>query len=129
MSNVTKIDTTLAPRALGPYSQAVKSDRFIFVSGQLPINPETGIIPQGNIDLHTNQVLKNIEAILHEAGSSFDQVVRCEIFLTDLKKDFSMMNEAYAKFFTSSCPPARQTVQVSALPLDSTIEISCIAIL
>lgn len=122
-----KIDTHQAPRALGPYSQAVKCNGFIFVSGQLPINPKTGAVIEGDIQLMTAQVIDNLEAILKEGGSSLEKVVQCQVFLTDIKVDFSMMNEVYAKRFNSTIPPARTTVEVSELPLRSRIEIACMA--
>lgn len=122
-----KIDTSKAPKAIGPYSQAVKSGSLIFVSGALPIDPANGQLITGSIAQLTRQIILNLKAILEEGGSGLDRVVRCDVFLTDLKQDFSAMNEEYGRHFNGSCPPARQTVQVSALPLGSPIEISCIA--
>ena len=125
-----KVETSKAPKAIGPYSQGVivKADStMVYVSGQLPIDPNTGDIVQGDIRDLTNRVLDNIEAILLASKSSFDKVVRVDIFLKDLKNDFAAMNEEYAKRFTSSVLPARQTIQVSELPKGSPIEISCIA--
>lgn len=130
MSNPTKkykIDTILAPRAIGAYSQAVVFNSLVFVSGQLPLDPKTGKLVEGDIRALTRQVIDNIEAILKEAGTSIDKVLRCDIFLKDLKNDYSMMNEEYSKRFTSETPPARQTVQVAELPLSSPVEISCVA--
>jgi len=130
MSFLKKIDTSKAPKALGPYSQAVvviNPSPTIFVSGQLPIDPETGKMIEGSIQLMTKRVIDNLEAILLEAGSSLEHVVRTDVFLKDLK-DFALMNEEYAKRFKGKLVPARQTVQVSDLPLGSPIEISCIAI-
>jgi 2-iminobutanoate/2-iminopropanoate deaminase len=132
MSNTkAKIDTKNAPRAIGPYSQAITTQahaEFIFVSGQLPIDPKTGKLIEGDIKAMTKQVIDNLEAILSAADSSLESVVRTDVFLKDLKKDFAAMNEEYAARFTGSAAPARQTVQVSELPLSSPIEISCIAI-
>lgn len=125
-----RINTIEAPEALGPYSQGVKISapaELLFVSGQLPIDPKTGEVIEGDIGKLTQQVILNIAAILQEAGSSLDKVVRCEVFLTDLKH-FQEMNTEYSKHFKGPCPPARQTVQVSALPRHSLIEISCIAL-
>lgn len=127
MSTLRKINTPKAPPAIGPYSQGVKADSFIFVSGQLPIDPKSGLLLDGSMQEKTHQVIDYLEAILKEAGSSLDQVVRCDVFLKDLKRDFSAMNEAYSKRFTSANPPARQTIQVSELPLGVDVEISCIA--
>ena len=122
-----KIETEKAPKAIGPYSQGVSFQNLLFVSGQLPIDSQTGKLVEGGIRPMTQQVLKNIEAILKEGGSSLQKVVRIDIFLKDLKNDFSPMNEEYAKIFPGPIFPARQTVQVSELPLGSPIEISCIA--
>lgn len=128
---IQKLDAVGAPRAIGPYSQAVSvagGHQLIYVSGQLPMDPATGELVSGDIQTLTNRVLDNIEAILIAGGSSLQHVVRSDIFLTDLKRDFAGMNEAYAKRFTSEIPPARQTVQVSGLPKEASIEISCIAV-
>jgi 2-iminobutanoate/2-iminopropanoate deaminase len=125
-----KIETKQAPQAIGPYSQGIRvnsSKETLFVSGQLPINPESGKIIDGDIRILTNRVLDNIQAILEEAGSGFEKVVKVDIFLIDLKGDFSAVNEEYGKRFSKNHPPARQTVQVSELPLGAPIEISCIA--
>jgi 2-iminobutanoate/2-iminopropanoate deaminase len=126
-----KVDTSEAPRAIGPYSQAVSApagSRLLFVSGQLPMDPKTGELVQGDIQTLTRRVLDNIETILKAGESNFESVVRVDVFLKDLKKDFTGMNEEYAKRFTGAVTPARQTVQVSELPKGATIEISCIAI-
>lgn len=120
-----KIQTDKAPAAIGPYSQAVVAGGTVYVSGQLPIDPATGKLVEGDIKILTARVIDNLEAILVAAGSSLDKVVRVDVFLKDLK-DFAAMNEVYAKRFSSA--PARQTIQVSALPLGSIIEISCIAV-
>ncbi|MFQ5730307.1 MAG: Rid family hydrolase [Waddliaceae bacterium] len=100
---------------------------MLFVSGQLPIDPKTGEMVAGDIRLLTRQVVDNLEAILRAGGSSLQQVLRVDIFLIDLKEDFVAMNEEYAKRFKGPNFPARQTVQVSALPLGSSIEMSCVA--
>lgn len=117
-----------APEALGPYSQAVIAGNFLFVSGQLAIDPKTGKMENEGIEGQTFRVLKNIEAILKETGLTFEHVVKCEIFMKDLS-DFQIMNKIYWNFFSYPTKPARQTVQVAKLPLDALIEISCIAIL
>lgn len=126
--SIKKIETTQAPKAIGPYSQAVLASPFLFVSGQLPIDPATGKIVGQEIRLQINQVLNNLEAILKAGGCSFQEVVRCDLFLKDLN-DFAIVNEEYGKRFAQAVPPARQTIQVTRLPLDALIEISCIAIL
>jgi len=125
-SRITPIVAEAAPKAIGPYSQAVMAGNFVFVSGQIPLSPSTAIIVQDGIREQTRQVIKNIEAILIEAGLSLMSVVKTEVFLKDMN-DFAAMNEVYATFFTGETKPARQTVQVSRLPRDVLIEISCIA--
>lgn len=123
--------TEAAPSAIGPYSQAIVvqgNHSFVFVSGQLPIDPKTGELIQGDIKALTKQTLDNIEAILIASSSSLYNVVKTEIFLKDLKRDFDGMNEEYAKRFNPQAPPSRQTIQVSELPKGSFIEISCIAL-
>ena len=129
--NLTKISTDAAPAAIGPYSQAiviVAHQSLVFVSGQLPIDPKTGELIVGDIKALTRQVLDNIEAILLASSSSMDKVVKTEIFLKDIQRDFKGMNEEYAKRFDPQSPPARQTIQVADLPKGAVIEISCIAI-
>jgi 2-iminobutanoate/2-iminopropanoate deaminase len=126
-----KIMTDLAPSAIGPYSQAIVIEgkhSLVFVSGQLPIDPKTGELIQGDIKALTKQTLDNIEAILIASSSSLNNVIRTEIFLKDLKRDFKGMNEEYAKHFNPQTPPSRQTIEVAGLPKDSLIEISCIAL-
>jgi 2-iminobutanoate/2-iminopropanoate deaminase len=130
---IKKIETTQAPAAIGPYSQGIVTtiephQKMIFVSGMLPINPETGKLIEGDITTLTKRVMQNLEAILKAGGSSLANVVRTDVFLKDLKNDFAQMNEEYSRWFTDGVPPARQTVQVAELPLGSKIEISCIAI-
>jgi len=128
--NKEKIETTQAPSAIGPYSQAIVAPQhaeLIFVSGQLPVDPKKGILIEGDMKALTRQVIHNLEAILIAAGSSIANVVRTDVFLKDLKRDFASMNEEYATHFKGSAAPARQTVQVSELPMGSPIEISCIA--
>ena len=120
----TCISTENAPSAIGPYSQAVSANGSLYISGQLPIDPSTGNMLEGNIGDKTDQILKNASAIATAAGTSLASVVKTTIFLTDLG-DFKEVNEAYAKHFTDA-PPARSTVQVAALPLGSKIEIEFI---
>lgn len=114
-----------APAPVGPYSQAILIDRQLYVSGQIPLNPETGQLETATIEEATTRVLQNIEALLQEAGYSKDDVVKVSIFMKNLE-EFQAMNTIYAHFFTGVAP-ARETVQVSRLPLDVNIEISCIA--
>lgn len=121
-----KIDTKHAPKAIGPYSQAIQAGSFLFISGQLPINPETGKIESHTIQGQTKQVLDNLAAILKEAGCTFADVVKSEVFLKDMN-DFKEMNGLYAEHFNAEIKPARQAVQVARLPMDALIEISCIA--
>jgi 2-iminobutanoate/2-iminopropanoate deaminase len=128
MTNLKKIETSQAPKAIGPYSQAVCAPPFVFVSGQLAIDPTTGKMVEPDIRLQINRVLDNLEAILKASGCSFENVVRYEIFVQDLN-DFSTVNQECAKRWTQSVLPARQTVQVARLPLDALVEISCIATL
>jgi 2-iminobutanoate/2-iminopropanoate deaminase len=115
-----------APAPIGPYSQAVLKNDTLYVSGQIPLNPATGELAIASIELATEQVLTNIGALLNEAGMTFENIVKCSIFLTDLS-DFGKVNEIYARYF-EGVPPARETVQVAKLPLNVPIEISCIAI-
>lgn len=129
-SNLKKVETAEAPKAVGPYSQGVivnQGKKLIFVSGQLPIDDSSQLI-QADIRTLTRHVINSIESILKAGNSSLQNVIRVDVFLIDLKKDFSEMNEEYAKRFNGSVPPVRQTIQVAALPKGSPIEISCIAL-
>ena len=119
------ISTKDAPQAIGPYSQAVRAGSLLFVSGQVPIDPATGQIVNGDIAAQTHRVFQNIGEILKAGGASFDHVVRTTVFLADMD-DFAAMNEAYATYFTTPAP-ARATVQVSRLPRDARVEIDVIA--
>ena len=120
------ISTDQAPGAIGPYSQAVKIGEMVFVSGQIPIDPLSGNLIEGDIKTQTRQVLKNVTAVLSAAGTSLDGVVKTTVFITNMN-DFSLMNEVYAEFFTSM-PPARACVEVSRLPKDVLVEVEAIAI-
>jgi 2-iminobutanoate/2-iminopropanoate deaminase len=120
------ISTDNAPKAIGPYSQAIRANGLIFVSGQTPIDPATQQLLNGNIGEQTERVLRNIQAILTQAGSSMAKVVRCGVFLKDMS-DFTAMNEVYGKFFKSE-PPARTTIQAAKLPKDCMVEIDAIAL-
>ncbi len=114
-----------APAPIGPYSQAILANGMLFISGQCPINPKTGLLEMETIESATHLVMSNIEKLLHAAEMDFTHIVKCSIFLKDLG-DFQKVNAIYATYF-DSVPPARETVQVARLPLDATIEISCIA--
>jgi 2-iminobutanoate/2-iminopropanoate deaminase len=119
------ISTPSAPKAIGPYSQAIRAGALLFVSGQVPIDPATGHIISGDIAAQTHRIFQNIGEILKAGGASFDHVVRTTVFLADMD-DFAAMNEAYAMYFTAPAP-ARATVQVSRLPKDARVEIDVIA--
>jgi 2-iminobutanoate/2-iminopropanoate deaminase len=115
-----------APAPVGPYSQAIDTGNMLFVSGQIPLNPEDGKLIVDSIVESTHQVMQNIQSLLHAAGFEWNHVVKCSIFLKDLN-DFNEVNKVYSSYF-EDVPPARETVQVSRLPLDVSIEISCIAV-
>ncbi|MDG1842500.1 MAG: Rid family detoxifying hydrolase [Crocinitomicaceae bacterium] len=116
-----------APSPLGPYSQAILSNKTLYISGQIPMDPITGELKTEDIKTATNQVLKNITSLLNAAEMTLKNVVKCSVFLKDMN-DFNQVNEVYQNFFTG-VPPARETVEVSKLPLNVNIEISCIAII
>lgn len=116
-----------APAPIGPYSQAILKNDTLYVSGQIPLNPSSGELVTDTIENACTQVLENIGKLLNEAGMDFSNVLKCSIFLKDLN-DFVKVNGVYAKYFSDN-PPARETVQVSRLPMDVPIEISCIAAL
>jgi 2-iminobutanoate/2-iminopropanoate deaminase len=120
------IQTDRAPQAIGPYSQAVKANGFVFASGQIPIDPKTGEFVAGGIQEQTRQVLKNLTAVLEAAGSGLDRVVKTTVFLLDMQ-EFGAMNEVYGEFFKEE-PPARATVQAARLPRDARVEIEVIAL-
>jgi len=122
-----RIQTENAPAAIGPYSQAIKAGEFVFVSGQIPIDPQTGEFVAGGIAEQTKQVLTNLAAVLEAAGSGLDRVVKTTVFLADMK-EFPGMNEVYATFF-SAPPPARATVAAAGLPRDARVEIEAVALL
>ncbi|MFT3744099.1 MAG: RidA family protein [Pyrinomonadaceae bacterium] len=120
------VESPDAPKAIGPYSQAIVVNGFIFTAGQVGADPKTGTLVEGGIEAQTEQVLKNIEAVLKAAGSSLEDVVKTTVFLTDLN-DFAKMNEVYGKRFKLPFP-ARSTVQVVKLPRDAKIEIEAVAV-
>lgn len=116
-----------APKAIGPYSAAVKTGSYIFTSGQIPIDPQTGEVVEGGIEAETRQVLTNLAAVLDAAGASLNDVVKTTVFLRDMN-DFGQMNAVYATFFPND-PPARSAVQVGALPKNVAVEIEAVALL
>ncbi len=120
------VSTTEAPGAVGPYSQAIATNGFVFTAGQIPINPASGKVEAKRIEDQTRQVLSNIDAVLRAAGSGLHRVVKMTVFMTDLA-DFQAMNGVYAEFFPSD-PPARSAVQVVALPLGVQIEMEAVAL-
>lgn len=120
------ISTNQAAQPVGPYNQAVQTDNMLFVSGQIPLDPATGELVQGDVQAQTRMVMENIRAILAAAGMDFSHVVKCSIFISNMH-DFPQINEVYASYFDQD-PPARETVQVGALPKFVDVEISCIAV-
>jgi 2-iminobutanoate/2-iminopropanoate deaminase len=121
------IATDRAPRAIGPYSQAVRAGNLVFASGQIPIDPATGEFVSGGIAEQTEQVLRNLAAVFKAAGLGLDQVIKTTVFLLDMD-DFTAMNEVYGRFFGEQ-PPARATVQAARLPRDARVEIEAIAVI
>jgi 2-iminobutanoate/2-iminopropanoate deaminase len=120
------IQTDHAPQAIGPYSQAIKANGFIFASGQIPLDPATMRIVEGGIEEQTGRVLDNLKAVLEAAGSSLDRVVKTTVYLSDMN-EFAAMNEIYARYFGAT-KPARATVQVARLPRDVKVEIDVVAL-
>ncbi|MDJ0743199.1 MAG: RidA family protein [Xenococcaceae cyanobacterium MO_167.B27] len=129
MTNKKVIRTDKAPAPVGPYNQAIAATgQMIFIAGQIPLNPETGeIVGQNDVVEQTQQVMKNIEAILTESGASWSNVVKTSVFLKDLA-DFTPVNQVYAQYFDEATAPARACVEVSRLPKDVLVEIECIAV-
>ncbi len=121
------IHTPKAPEPIGPYNQAIMVNNTLYVSGQIPLNPSTGKLAGTEIKVQTQQVMENLKAILREAGMDFSDVVKCGIFITDMK-NFPLINEVYGAYFTED-PPARETVQVAGLPMGVDVEISCVAVI
>jgi 2-iminobutanoate/2-iminopropanoate deaminase len=120
------IATDRGPKAIGPYSQAIRANGFVFVSGQIPLDPATQQLVAGDVQAQTERVLENLKGIIEAAGSSLDRVVRATVFLADMN-EFAAMNEVYGRYFRSQ-PPARSTVQVARLPRDVRVEIDVIAL-
>jgi 2-iminobutanoate/2-iminopropanoate deaminase len=125
--NKKVIQTEKAPKAIGPYSQAIQAGNFLFLSGQIPLDPKTGELSKGDIRKQTQQVLENIKGVLESQGLGMENVVKSTIFLKDIG-NFNQVNEVYATYFPSS-PPARSTVEVAKLPRDADIEIEALAII
>ncbi len=121
------ISTNNAPSAIGPYSQAIKTGNMVFVSGQIPIDPETGNFVSDDVKEQTVQVLKNLSAVLKAAGATLNDVVKTTVFIADMN-DFGVMNEIYGEYFDTN-KPARATVQAARLPRDAKVEIDCIAVI
>lgn len=115
-----------APAPIGPYSQAVKAGNTLYVSGQIALDADSGELINENITEETHAVMKNLDAVLRQAGFGFEDVVKCTIFIKNMN-EFGTINEAYGRYFTAN-PPARETVEVSRLPKDVNVEISCIAV-
>lgn len=121
----TIVATTAAPGAIGPYSQAIEANGFVFASGQIPLDPATGVFAIGGVEEQAEQALKNLKAVLAAAGCELSDVVKTTVFLTDMG-DFAKVNAVYAKFFEAECP-ARSAVQVGALPKGALVEVEAIA--
>lgn len=121
------INSAQAPAPIGPYSQAIQAGNTLYVSGQIPLDAASGELVQGSIEEETHQVMKNLSAILQEAGGDFSKVVKCSIFVKNMG-DFAKINGVYGEYFQDT-PPARETVEVSALPKGVNVEISCIAVI
>jgi 2-iminobutanoate/2-iminopropanoate deaminase len=119
------VETSKAPAAIGPYSQAVRVGELVFCSGQIPLEPSSGSLVEGDIVVQTTRVMNNLQAVLEAAGTSLAQVMKTTIFLVDLG-DFAKVNEVYGRYFTGA-PPARSTIQVAALPKGARVEIEAIA--
>ena len=122
----TVVATDDAPRAIGPYSQAIKTGNLVFTAGQIPLDPATMKLVEGDITVQTERVMRNLEAVLAAAGSSFSRVVKTTCFLADLN-DFPAFNDVYARSF-GEAPPARSTVQVARLPVGALVEVECVAL-
>ena len=124
--NRSRIKTSLAPAAIGPYSQGVLAGDTLYCSGQIGIDPATGSLVAGSVEAEAERVLENLGGVLRAAGLDYEHVVKCVVYLADMN-DYAQVNEVYARYFSES-PPAREAVQVAALPRDARVEISCIAV-
>jgi 2-iminobutanoate/2-iminopropanoate deaminase len=121
------VSTDQGPKAIGPYSQAIRANGFVFLSGQIPLDPKTQQVIEGDVSAQTERVLENLKAVVEAAGSSLERVVKTTVFLTDMR-EFAAMNEVYSRYFTAH-KPARSTVEVSRLPKNVRVEIDLIALL
>ncbi len=124
---IETVATDRGPKAIGPYSQAVRANGFVFLSGQIPLDPKTQLVVEGDVAVQTERVLENLKGVVEAAGSSLQHVVKTTVFLSDMN-DFAAMNEVYSRYFTAH-KPARSTVEVSRLPKDVRVEIDLIALL
>ena len=124
---IETVATDRGPKAIGPYSQAIRANGFVFLSGQIPLDPKTQQVVEGDAAVQTERVLENLKAVVEAAGSSIQRVVKTTVFLADMN-DFAAMNEVYARYFVTH-PPARSTVEVSKLPRNVRVEIDLIALL
>ncbi|TMC15740.1 MAG: RidA family protein [Chloroflexi bacterium] len=123
----TRISTSQAPAAIGPYSQAVRCGQFVYTSGQIALDPATGELAGNDVQVQTHQVLRNLQAVLKSAGSSLNQVIKTNVFLARMS-DFQAMNAVYASYFSADITPARSTVAVAELPRQALVEIECVAL-
>jgi 2-iminobutanoate/2-iminopropanoate deaminase len=126
MSERRIVHTDGAPAAIGPYSQAVVHGHLVYTAGQIALNPQTGRMVRDDVAAETEQVMRNLAAVLEAAGSGFDRALRCEVYLADLA-DYGVVNEVYGRFF-GEAPPARVAIQAARLPKDARVEISCVAV-
>lgn len=124
---IEPVATDRGPKAIGPYSQAIRANGLVFLSGQIPLDPKTQQLVEGDVATQTERVLENLKGVVEAAGSSLQHVVKTTVFLADMN-DFSVMNEVYARYFVNH-PPARSTVEVSRLPKNARVEIDLIALL
>jgi 2-iminobutanoate/2-iminopropanoate deaminase len=124
---IETVATDRGPKAIGPYSQAIRANGFVFLSGQIPLDPKTQQVVEGDASVQTERVLENLKGVVEAAGSSIQRVVKTTVFLADMN-DFAAMNEVYARYFVTH-PPARSTVEVSRLPKNVRVEIDLIALL
>jgi 2-iminobutanoate/2-iminopropanoate deaminase len=128
MSELRIVSTSDAPAAIGPYSQAVVHGDLVFCSGQIALDPATGVLVEGGVDAQARRALENLQAVLAEAGTSLARALRLTVYVADMD-DFAVVNEVYGGFFSEEAPPARATVEVARLPKDARVEIDCIAAL
>ena len=123
---IKRINTEKAPKAIGPYSQAIQAGKFVFTAGQLPIDPVSGKMIEGGIQEQARQVMENLESVLRAANSDFTRVVKATVYLSDINS-FAELNKVYGEYFSSERPPARSAFQVAALPLGALVEIEMVA--